>query len=64
MDKNRPEEIESKPYSKDYICNNCHKIFAQTFEFGERASKGACPNCGVADRPERFMHKMFKKDEK
>ncbi len=37
-------------YSMNYTCSNCHRDFTEWFDFGERASQGTCPHCGVAPR--------------
>ena len=34
-------------YSMTYSCSNCGKGFTETFDYGERASQGTCPHCGV-----------------
>jgi DNA-directed RNA polymerase subunit RPC12/RpoP len=37
----------NKAYFVNYKCSNCGHHFSQGFSFGERASQGQCPNCGV-----------------
>jgi rRNA maturation endonuclease Nob1 len=50
-DHNIPEEeTKGKSYDMTYYCDNCKRSFTQTFQYGERASQGICPHCGVGPR--------------
>ena len=44
----------SRKYRMDYRCGNCGREFTQTFEFGEKASQGVCPHCGVSPNQDRW----------
>jgi predicted RNA-binding Zn-ribbon protein involved in translation (DUF1610 family) len=52
-----PEE--KRKYTKRYFCENCGWWFTQLFDFGEIASQGSCPNCGVNPYHYRY-EKRFK----
>ena len=43
------EKRESLTYTKDFHCKNCGNSFTKSFQFGQVASKGSCPTCGVSD---------------
>lgn len=36
-------------YTMQYKCRNCGRDFIESFEYGEKASQGTCPHCGVSD---------------
>lgn len=54
------EELREKAYRMEYTCSNCHRSFTQEFYFGQVASQGTCPYCGVspADFDRRWEHKL------
>lgn len=49
-----PEEQVKKHYTMEYNCPNCRQSFRQTFDFGDVASQGVCPNCGVHPKYAKF----------
>lgn len=40
--------VETKTYLMVYLCRNCDRKFGQRCEFGEVATQGQCPHCGVS----------------
>lgn len=55
------KEIKHKPYTMTYHCPNCHQDFIETFEFGEVASQGICPHCGVS--PSQTRYPRYRRDD-
>lgn len=46
----KEEEIMPGSYFMDYDCDNCYRNFRQWFAYGQRASQGICPHCGVSPK--------------
>ncbi len=42
------DENKKRKYRKQYHCSNCGMDYMETFNFGEIATQGECPHCGVS----------------
>lgn len=54
------QKTEKRTYTKVFSCNNCGFMFEGTFTYGEVATQGKCPNCGVTPEQLRYKYKEEK----